>query len=320
MVAIAWFVLLLATNNLGYSLTSLHAKSPKKRSKGTPATSGGFGGRHIQKPAVNDALEEEDADKLDKWGLPAVPTHESIFPPSLREIKPIDRHLFPIDLTNAKFGMPASPELLRQYVTTPHLSTFVPTTDCFFLNLEPAVLYFPSFLDSSTCRAYIQQITSKSLSTKSPTFSDNPSIVRTSRTFYTENENVEELHSKAVSVLCSSSSQASRFEDIQMLRYGPGGEFTYHIDNVPSPSTSNGGDRTSTLLVYLNDVAEGGRTIFRDLDLKVPPREGSAVLFFNKVEDGVDDRVVHRGEPVGKGAEKFCCQIWNHERPYESQL
>ena len=179
MVAIAWFVLLLATNTLGYNLTSLHAKSPKKRSKGTPATSGGFGGRHIQKPAVNDALEEEDADKLDKWGLPAVPTHESIFPPSLREIKPIDRHLFPIDLTNAKFGMPASPELLRQYVTTPHLSTFVPTTGCFFLNLEPAVLYFPSFVDSSTCRAYIQ--VRGSIGTSHRTYPLTPHRITTSK-------------------------------------------------------------------------------------------------------------------------------------------
>jgi len=70
-------------------------------------------------------------------------------------------------------------------------------------------------------------------------------------------------------MLCGSESEASRFEDIQVLRYPPGGEFSYHIDNVPSTSTSNGGDRTSTLLVYLNDVVKGGRTIFRDLDLKL---------------------------------------------------
>ncbi|GMH87353.1 hypothetical protein TL16_g10830 [Triparma laevis f. inornata] len=302
-------------------------KKVSKRPKVSKNPKTGFGFALPTRPEEIDAsvvlTETEDSLLLDKWGLQSTPTHETIFPPSLRAIKSIDRTQFPIRLEDQKFGQPATPDLLRKYVNKPHLSSFnTSTLDCYFLNLEPAILYFPSFLPPATCRDYISLITSKAVSTKSPTFGDpidNPSIVRTSVTFYTENDNVPELNSKAVDMLCGSESEASRFEDIQMLRYPPGGEFSYHIDNVPSPSTSNGGDRTSTLLVYLNDVVKGGRTIFRDLDLQLRPIEGSAVLFFNKVEGGVDDRMVHRGEPVEKG-EKFCCQIWNHERSYESQL
>ena len=41
--------------------------------------------------------------------------------------------------------------------------------------------------------------------------------------------------------------------------------FSWHYDAVPPTMLVNGGQRVCTLLVYLNDVPEGGRTAFRDL-------------------------------------------------------
>ena len=39
--------------------------------------------------------------------------------------------------------------------------------------------------------------------------------------------------------------------------------FSWHYDALPPGH--DGGQRAATCLVYLNDVAEGGRTAFRDL-------------------------------------------------------
>ena len=41
--------------------------------------------------------------------------------------------------------------------------------------------------------------------------------------------------------------------------------FSWHYDAVPPTRLHRGGQRAATLLVYLNDVPEGGQTAFRDL-------------------------------------------------------
>jgi hypothetical protein len=42
----------------------------------------------------------------------------------------------------------------------------------------------------------------------------------------------------------------------------------------------NGGQRLATLIVYLNTVSQGGATAFKDLNMKVSPEKGKALLFF----------------------------------------
>ena len=42
----------------------------------------------------------------------------------------------------------------------------------------------------------------------------------------------------------------------------------------------NGGQRVCTVLVYLNDVPNGGETSFAKLGLRVRPRRGVALVFF----------------------------------------
>ena len=80
------------------------------------------------------------------------------------------------------------------------------------------------------------------------------------------------------------------FEEPQLVRYQAGQMFSWHYDALPP--FHPGGQRAATCLVYLNDVAEGGRTTFRDLRLggtdaegrprrvEVAPKKGRALLFF----------------------------------------
>ena len=42
---------------------------------------------------------------------------------------------------------------------------------------------------------------------------------------------------------------------------------------------AHGGQRIGTLIMYLNDVEEGGETIFPEIGFSVAPRRGHAVYF-----------------------------------------
>jgi prolyl 4-hydroxylase len=111
-------------------------------------------------------------------------------------------------------------------------------------------------------------------------------------------------------------------EGLQILRYGIGGEYRPHFDYF-SPDlagsavhTARGGQRIATLIVYLNDVAAGGATIFPELDIAVAPRRGSAVYFSSVDAAGaVDPRTLHGGSPVLAG-EKWIMTKWVRERAY----
>ncbi len=111
-------------------------------------------------------------------------------------------------------------------------------------------------------------------------------------------------------------------EPIQILHYLPGAEYKPHFDFFDPNFEGNdkvlamGGQRTATVVMYLNDVAAGGSTVFPDIGLDVLPREGNAVYFAYATPDGqLDRRTLHGGSPVAEG-EKWIATKWLRERPY----
>jgi collagen type III alpha len=69
-----------------------------------------------------------------------------------------------------------------------------------------------------------------------------------------------------------------------------GQHFLAHEDGFPPQiALKKGYQRRATLLVYLNDVAEGGATRFEHLGLAVQPRKGKALLFFPAFSGGMPD-------------------------------
>ncbi|MGN6327440.1 MAG: 2OG-Fe(II) oxygenase [Rhodanobacter sp.] len=111
-------------------------------------------------------------------------------------------------------------------------------------------------------------------------------------------------------------------EGLQVLHYGEGGEYQPHFDYfTPGDPGSEaqmvvGGQRVSTLLIYLNDVAQGGATVFPRLGLRVAPKKGMAVYFeYSNREGQVDPLTLHGGEPVEKG-EKWIITKWMRQRRY----
>ena len=111
-------------------------------------------------------------------------------------------------------------------------------------------------------------------------------------------------------------------EPLQMLHYGVGGEYLAHQDffDPADPGsqvlTRVGGQRIATMVIYLNNVPEGGDTNFPELELSVKPRKGSAVYFeYLNAAGQLDARCLHAGTPVARG-DKWIATKWLRQRPY----
>ncbi|GMH59472.1 hypothetical protein TL16_g02834 [Triparma laevis f. inornata] len=107
-------------------------------------------------------------------------------------------------------------------------------------------------------------------------------------------------------------------EHLQILQYFPGQEYKKHHDFIQGDSDKKAcGPRVLTLLLYLNDVEEGGGTSFPDLlggGIVVTPKKGKA-LMWPSVLDGDptrrDARTMHQANPVVKGV-KYAANSWLH--------
>jgi len=111
-------------------------------------------------------------------------------------------------------------------------------------------------------------------------------------------------------------------EGFQVLRYGPGNQYTPHFDflvpnNEPNEqSLRRSGQRVSSLVAYLNDVPGGGETTFPKIGLSVSPIRGNAVYFeYCNRRGQVDAASLHAGAPVSSG-EKWALTKWMRERPF----
>ncbi|MGZ5781611.1 MAG: prolyl hydroxylase family protein, partial [Burkholderiaceae bacterium] len=77
------------------------------------------------------------------------------------------------------------------------------------------------------------------------------------------------------------------------------------------------GQRVATLILYLNDVEEGGETEFPEIGLKIIPKAGNALYFaYMNSSSQPDPLTLHAGRPVLKG-EKWIATRWVRERAYK---
>ena len=105
-------------------------------------------------------------------------------------------------------------------------------------------------------------------------------------------------------------------ETLQLVRYAsPAAFYKPHLDCLEEAGqVLLGGQRVGTVLVYLNDVEDGGCTRFNKLGITVAPKKGDACLFFPADASGqFDERMEHEGE--APRAEKWIGRIWVHARP-----
>jgi len=110
-------------------------------------------------------------------------------------------------------------------------------------------------------------------------------------------------------------------EPTNVLHYRPGEEYRAHHDYLSRSSQHEAelravGQRTTTVLVYLNGNYEGGETDFPTLGWRFKGRPGDALVFWNTTPEGEpDERTLHAGLPVESG-EKWLFSKWVRARPY----
>ncbi|KUP08873.1 2OG-Fe(II) oxygenase [Bacillus coahuilensis p1.1.43] len=98
-------------------------------------------------------------------------------------------------------------------------------------------------------------------------------------------------------------------EGLQLLNYQIGQEYKAHFDFF-SPKKLIENPRISTLVLYLNDVEEGGDTYFPNLKLSVSPHKGMAVYFEYFYDDPMlNELTLHGGAPVTIG-DKWAATMW----------
>ncbi|CAB1352975.1 unnamed protein product [Coregonus sp. 'balchen'] len=93
-------------------------------------------------------------------------------------------------------------------------------------------------------------------------------------------------------------------EMLQVANYGIGGQYEPHFDYKLTNDTDymTRGGRIATILIYMSDVEVGGSTVFPDIGAALRPHKGSAVLWYNLLQNGEEDaRTLHAACPVFVG-------------------
>lgn len=146
---------------------------------------------------------------------------------------------------------------------------------------------------------------------------------RTSSTCYLAREDLPDYLRK-VSLLTGK--PIEHCELPQVGQYLPNQQYLQHFDAFDLSNedgcrfAANGGQRTVTVLVYLNDVAQGGQTTFPALNLEVQPRKGMALVFFPATVDGLLDKMaLHAALPAAEGHVKYVSQVWIRQGEYKGQ-
>jgi hypothetical protein len=111
-------------------------------------------------------------------------------------------------------------------------------------------------------------------------------------------------------------------EPPNIISYEPGQEFGLHVDyidpRVPEyqPELRSMGQRTATIVTYLNADFEGAETHFPDAGVTFRGGVGDAIVFVNVLPDGTPDfNTRHCGLPPVRGR-KWVLSQWIRSQPF----
>ena len=166
---------------------------------------------------------------------------------------------------------------------------------------------------------------------------DVKDTVRTSNHTFLKNnlhKNIIEKAEKLINKYSQVNVSYKQFEQIQVVRYKPTQEYKEHFDichpfqayedqlkTCKEEFKKFNSVRYATIIFYLNDGFNGGETYFPDINKKIIPKKGKALIFFNCTynkdtnQTGLCDVIgnsKHAGLPViqGKTNEKWIANIW----------
>jgi len=190
---------------------------------------------------------------------------------------------------------------------------------------RPVIAVLDNVLDDAECDGMVAMARSRlarSAVVAPDSGSNTVMDIRTSEGAYfhrAENELVQRIDARTAAIMQLTEEHG---EGLQVMRYRVGGEYMPHYDYFApdqkgsAPHIATGGQRVSTLIMYLDDVTAGGETIFPRIDFSYVPRKGQGLYFEYAAADGsLDPLSLHGGAPVIAG-EKWIVTKWMRERPF----
>jgi prolyl 4-hydroxylase len=180
--------------------------------------------------------------------------------------------------------------------------------------------YVPHFLDDAGCDALIAKIDAGRR--PSTLLTDrSPQGFRTSESCDMDRW-APEIHAIDSGIADLLGLDPSFGETMQGQRYAPGQQFRAHCDYFHEGEgywesmKAQGGQRTWTAMIYLNDVEEGGATWFPLAGLRVKPKKGLMLIWNNMSPDGSPNQnTLHEGMAVQQGT-KYVITKWFRESPW----
>ncbi|UOE62719.1 2OG-Fe(II) oxygenase [Priestia filamentosa] len=174
---------------------------------------------------------------------------------------------------------------------------------------EPLVLVLGNVLSNEECDELIQLSKDKMQRSRIGAAREVNNMRTSSGMFFEESENelVHAIEMRSSDIMGPSIEHA---EGLQILKYLPDQEYKAHHDYFASTSKASKNNRISTLIMYLNDVEEGGETYFPKLGFSISPKKGMALYFEYFYENTeLNELTLHGGAPVVKG-EKWVATQW----------
>ena len=192
----------------------------------------------------------------------------------------------------------------------------------FTLSKDPKMYYLQNILSHEEADYFIEL--GEKYKTESMLTRDHDKLIdvsrRNSSTAYLKkgmNDFVEKIENR-ISILLNV--HYNRIEPIQIIVYEKDQYFKPHLDAFYNNyvELNQGGNRTDTILIYLNDLDkdDGGKTYFSELYMKFKPNKGDGLYFQNMINGKIDDRLLHEGEKIITNKKKYAINIWIREKEY----
>ena len=175
------------------------------------------------------------------------------------------------------------------------------------------------FLDSDRCTGLCRAIDARRRPSEIADHKGGPDF-RTSETC--DLDNGDPLVAEVDALLCGFLGiPPAMSEPIQGQRYAPGQEFKPHTDSFNPGGVdffvhcAEQGQRTWTVMLYLNVPEEGGATRFKHIGKTFQPEIGKLVAWNNLLPDGSPNgATLHQGMKVRRGT-KYIITKWFREYP-----
>ena len=176
------------------------------------------------------------------------------------------------------------------------------------------------FLDAAACAALIERIDARRRPSGLADHDGDPGF-RTSETCDLDDADPF-VGGIAARLAAYAGLDARHAEPLQGQRYAVGQEFKAHTDYF-EPSGADydlycaaAGQRSWTVMVYLNVPGAGGATRFKRLDKTFQPETGKLLAWNNRNADGSPNAMtLHHGMPVRAGT-KYIITGWFRDRPW----